>query len=59
MATARVGVVALDETASAQLDVRAERYRAATAATAPEKAPREAVTEPTEAPLVRPEAGAE
>ncbi|MEW2259771.1 hypothetical protein [Streptomyces sp. NPDC047869] len=54
-----LGWVALDETASAQLDVHAERYRAATAATAPEGAPREAVTEPSEAPLVRREAGAE
>lgn len=51
-----LGWVALEETASAQLDLHAERYRAATAATASEGAPQEAVTE---VPLVRPEAGAE
>jgi hypothetical protein len=46
-----LGWVALDEAASAQLDLHAERYRAATAAT-------ETDDEPSETPSARPEAGA-
>jgi hypothetical protein len=42
------GWVALDEAASAQLDLHAERYRAATAATAPAGASPEADAEPAE-----------
>ncbi|MFJ4526183.1 hypothetical protein ACIP4Y_35590 [Streptomyces sp. NPDC088810] len=41
------------------LDLHAERYRAAIAATAPEEPPRKADAEPAETPLVQPEAGAE
>lgn len=53
-----LGWLALDEAASAQLDLHAERYRAATAATAPADAPPEAGTELAEIPPIRPEAGA-
>ncbi|MFI5864595.1 hypothetical protein [Streptomyces sp. NPDC051546] len=53
-----VGWVALDENASAQLDLHAERYRAATAGTAPEEAPRAPAAEVAETPLTLPEAGA-
>ncbi|MGW6145564.1 hypothetical protein [Streptomyces sp. NPDC055140] len=52
------GWVALDESASAQLDLHAERYRAAVAATAPGAAPSEADTELAEELPARPEAGA-
>jgi hypothetical protein len=51
-----LGWVALDETASAQLDLHAERYRAATAATAPAGERPEADAE--RPPPARPEAGA-
>ncbi|MGW3928704.1 hypothetical protein ACWECC_11440 [Streptomyces microflavus] len=52
------GWVALDEAASTQLDLHAERYRAAAAAIAPEAAPAEDDPVLTEVPVVRPEAGA-
>lgn len=53
-----LGWMALDEAASAQLDLHAERYRAATAATAPVGAPSEAEADPAEAASARTEAGA-
>ncbi|MCX4826889.1 hypothetical protein OG883_45465 [Streptomyces sp. NBC_01142] len=53
-----LGWVALDESASAQLDLHAERYRAATAATAPAVAPPAVDAELAEVPPARPEAGA-
>lgn len=52
------GWMALDEAASAQLDLHAERYRAATAATAPVGTPSEAEADPDAAAPARPEAGA-
>ncbi|WP_246097534.1 hypothetical protein [Streptomyces botrytidirepellens] len=52
------GWVALDEAASAQLDLHAERYRAATAATTPVGTPPEADVELAELPPAQPEAGA-
>ena len=53
------GWVALDEAASAQLDLHAERYRAATAATQATGAAPETDDEPSEAPSARrPAAGA-
>lgn len=53
-----LGWIALDEAASAQLDLHAERYRAATAAIAPAGAPPEADDELAGMPPTRPEAGA-
>ncbi|MGW6202171.1 hypothetical protein ACWF9B_00730 [Streptomyces sp. NPDC055089] len=49
---------ALDESGSAQLDVHAERYRAAAASTAPATSPLEMNAEPATLPTSRPEAGA-
>ncbi|MFJ5951348.1 hypothetical protein [Streptomyces noursei] len=51
------GWVALDEAASAELDLHAERYRAATAATAPEAVPQKADAELAETTLARHEMG--
>lgn len=49
---------ALDESASAQLDVHAERYRAAAAATTPATSLHETDTALATAPTSQPEAGA-
>ncbi|WP_256098636.1 hypothetical protein [Streptomyces agglomeratus] len=52
------GWVALDEAASAQLALHAERYRAAIAATSAEGAPGPRLEADTEMPPAQPEAGA-
>ncbi|RAJ52899.1 hypothetical protein K388_05999 [Streptomyces sp. KhCrAH-43] len=52
------GWVALDEAGSTQLDLHAERYRAATAATATEATPRQADADPDGTQLDRTETGA-
>ncbi|MER6432078.1 hypothetical protein ABT272_30785 [Streptomyces sp900105245] len=53
-----LGWVALDEAASAELDLHAERYQAASAATASVRPPAEADAEHGQTPPNRPEAGA-
>ncbi|MFE1781100.1 hypothetical protein ACFW9F_00535 [Streptomyces sp. NPDC059506] len=52
-----LGWVALDEAGSAQLDIHAERYQAAAAATAPQNGPRKRDAEPAEPRLAQAETG--
>ncbi|MFF8431041.1 hypothetical protein ACF07Y_39090 [Streptomyces sp. NPDC016566] len=53
-----LGWVALDEAASAELDLHAERYRAATASTASVRPPTETDAEQRQTTPAHPEAGA-